>query len=76
VVGTPDSVGGNSGSPIVDRKGELVALNFDQNAFGTAMPFGYEESRRRAVFVHSDLILRALDTVYGAKRLVQELRPR
>src|SRR5262249_32464970 len=35
VVGTPDSVGGNSGSPIVDRNGELVALNFDQNAFGT-----------------------------------------
>ncbi|HET9037944.1 MAG TPA: S46 family peptidase, partial [Myxococcaceae bacterium] len=48
VVGTPDSVGGNSGSPVVDRKGELVALNFDQNSFGTATPFGYDESRRRA----------------------------
>jgi len=75
VVGTPDSVGGSSGSPIVDRKGELVALNFDQNSFGTATPFGYDESRRRAVFLHSELILRALGTVYGARRLVDELRP-
>jgi hypothetical protein len=75
VVGTPDSVGGNSGSPIVDRKGELVALNFDQNSFGTATPFGYDESRRRAVFLHSELILRALATVYGAQRIVDEIRP-
>jgi hypothetical protein len=35
-----------------------VALNFDQNSFGTATPFGYDESRRRAVFLHSELILR------------------
>jgi hypothetical protein len=76
VVGTPDSVGGNSGSPIVDRKGELVALNFDQNSYGTATPFGYDETRRRAVFVHSELILRALETVYGAQRIVDEIRPR
>ena len=76
VVGTPDSVGGNSGSPIIDRKGELVALNFDQNSFGTATPFGYDESRRRAVFLHSELILRALATVYGAQRIVDEIRPR
>ena len=76
VVGTPDSVGGNSGSPIIDRKGELVALNFDQNSFGTATPFGYDETRRRAVFVHSELILRALETVYGAQRIVDEVRPR
>ena len=76
VVGTPDSVGGSSGSPIIDRNGELVALNFDQNSFGTATPFGYDESRRRAVFVHSELILRALETVYGARRIVDEIRPR
>jgi hypothetical protein len=76
VVGTPDSVGGNSGSPIVDRKGELVALNFDQNSFGTGTPFGYDETRRRAVFVHSELILRSLQTVYGAQRIVDEIRPR
>jgi len=76
VVGTPDSVGGNSGSPIIDRKGELVALNFDQNSFGTATPFGYDESRRRAVFLHSELILRALATVYSAQRIVDEIRPR
>jgi hypothetical protein len=69
-------VGGNSGSPIIDRKGELVALNFDQNAFGTATPFGYDETRRRAVFVHSELILRSLETVYGAQRIADEIRPR
>jgi hypothetical protein len=74
-VGTPDSVGGNSGSPILDRTGAIVGLNFDQNIEGTATPFGYEETRRRAVFVHSELILQALDAVYGATRLVKEIRP-
>ena len=73
-VGTPDSVGGNSGSPIIDRDAAIVGLNFDQNIEGTATPLGYEDSRRRAVFVHSDLILAALDTVYAAKRLVDEIR--
>ncbi len=75
-VGTPDSVGGNSGSPIIDRDGAIVGLNFDQNIEGTATPFGYGDARRRAVFVHSELILEALRTVYGATRLVNELRAR
>jgi peptidase S46-like protein len=74
-VGTPDSVGGNSGSPIIDRSAEIVGLDFDQNIEGTATPLGYEETRRRAVFVHSELILTALDVVYGATRLVKEIRP-
>ncbi|HKA90171.1 MAG TPA: S46 family peptidase [Haliangiales bacterium] len=74
-VGTPDSVGGNSGSPILDRTGAIVGLNFDQNIEGTATPLGYDERRRRAVFVHSELILRALEAVYGATRLVSEIRP-
>jgi hypothetical protein len=73
-VGTPDSVGGNSGSPIIDRDAAIVGLNFDQNIEGTATPLGYEDSRRRAVFVHSDLILAALDVVYGARRIVDEIR--
>jgi len=74
-VGTPDSVGGNSGSPIIDKNGEIVGLNFDQNIEGTATPLGYEETRRRAVFVHSEIILAALEAVYGATRLVAEIRP-
>jgi hypothetical protein len=74
-VGTPDSVGGNSGSPILDRSGAIVGLNFDQNIEGTATPLGYEETRRRAIFVHSELILQVLDAVYGATRLVKEIRP-
>lgn len=73
---TPDTVGGNSGSPGIDRSGEIIGLYFDQNIQGTATPFGYDESMRRGLFVHSELIIKALDAVYGARRLVAELRGR
>jgi Peptidase S46 len=73
---TPDSVGGNSGSPILNQKAEIVGLYFDQNAVGTATPLGYDETRRRGIGVHSQLLVEALRVVYGAERLVKEIRGR
>ncbi len=73
---TPDTVGGNSGSPGIDKNGEIIGLYFDQNIQGTAAPLGYDENVRRGVFVHSELLITALDAVYGATRLVGELRGR
>jgi hypothetical protein len=72
-IGTPDTVGGNSGSPVIDRHGAIVGLYFDQNVWGTASAFGYDERRRRGVFIHGDGILEALRKVYRADRLVDEL---
>lgn len=73
-VSTADSSGGNSGSPVLNRAGEIVGINFDQNRFGTASPFSYDEARRRQVFLTSPALLHALEVVYGAAPLLKELR--
>jgi hypothetical protein len=72
-VTTADTIGGNSGSPLVDRKGELVGLNFDRNVHGLVRNFRYEEERARNVAVDSRGMLEALRSVYDAKELVAEL---
>jgi len=72
-IGTPDTVGGNSGSPVINRRGEIVGLYFDQNIWGTATPFGYDERRRRGVYLHSEGLIEALKKVYRADALVKEL---
>ncbi|MFZ5469697.1 MAG: S46 family peptidase [Myxococcota bacterium] len=74
-VTTNDIIGGNSGSPVVNKEGELIGLVFDGNIHSLGGDFGFEEAKNRAVSVHSSLILEALEKVYGAKRLVEELRP-
>jgi hypothetical protein len=70
-----DSVGGNSGSPVVNAKGELVGVTFDGNIHSLGGDFGFDPEKNRAVSVHSQAILEALSKVYGAERLVKELRP-
>ena len=69
-----DTIGGNSGSPVVDRKGELVGLNFDGNPFSLSGAFWFNEEKNRSIAVDSRAILHALETVYGAKGLVEEIR--
>ena len=68
-----DITGGNSGSPVVNRRGELVGLIFDSNAHGLVSDFGYNGVRGRAVSVHPAGMLAVMRTVYQTERLLKEL---
>ena len=72
-VSTNDIVGGNSGSPVINLKGELVGLIFDGNIQSLPGYFVYDASVNRAVSVDSRGMLEALKTVYKAEALVNEL---
>ena len=72
-MGTHDIIGGNSGSPVINRAGEWVGIIFDGNLPSLVLDFSYEDQRARSVFVQSASITEALTKVYGAKELVREL---
>lgn len=72
-VSTCDIIGGNSGSPVVNRAGEFVGIIFDGNLASLAWDYSYDATHGRAVSVHSSAILEALTKVYGAKDLAREL---
>src|SRR5216683_1756740 len=72
-VSTADIIGGNSGSPVVNREGELVGIIFDGNIQSLVLDYIYADQESRAVAVHSAGILEALRKVYAADRLVGEL---
>jgi len=72
-VNTADIIGGNSGSPVVNRDGELVGIIFDGNIQSLVLDYIYTDQESRAVAVHSAGILEALRKVYSADRLVGEL---
>jgi hypothetical protein len=74
-VTTNDVLGGNSGSPVVNRGAEIVGLVFDGNLHSLGGEYGFDPALNRAVAVHSAAILQALDRIYGARRIVDELRP-
>ena len=73
-VSTNDIVGGNSGSPLINAKGELVGLIFDGNIKSLGGTFFFDESVNRAVSVHSAAMASALKQVYKADHLVEELK--
>jgi hypothetical protein len=72
-VSTADTIGGNSGSPVLNRAGELVGINFDRNRHGLVRNFVYTEVQARHVAVHSRAVLEALRKLYPAETLVKEL---
>ncbi len=72
-VSTADIIGGNSGSPVVNRAGELVGLIFDGNVQSLSGNYVYTDKQARSVSVHSSAIREALQTVYGADGIVREL---
>lgn len=72
-VSTADTIGGNSGSPVLNRDGELVGINFDRNRHGLVRNFVYTEVQARHIAVHSKSVLEALRKLYPANSLVKEL---
>ncbi len=72
-VSTADIIGGNSGSPVVDRAGEFVGIIFDGNLQSLPWDYQFEDRVGRAVAVDSAAILEALRHVYAADNVVAEL---
>jgi len=72
-VTTNDVVGGNSGSPVIDAKGEIVGLVFDGNIESLIGDFVYDGAANRTVAVHTAAMTEALRKLYNAAALVKEL---
>lgn len=73
IVSTADTIGGNSGSPVVNAKGELIGVNFDRNRFGLVRNFVYTDVQARHIMVDVRIILASLRKMYGAGTLAEEL---
>jgi hypothetical protein len=72
-VSTPDIIGGNSGSPTVNKQGEVVGIIFDGNMESLPWQFAYSDVQGRSVSVDSRGIQEALRKIYGATALADEL---
>jgi hypothetical protein len=71
---TNDIIGGNSGSPVFDKDRQIVGLIFDGNIQSLGGDYGFDETVNRAISVHSAALIEALDHIYGARRIVTELK--
>lgn len=72
-ISTNDIIGGNSGSPVVNVRGELVGLIFDGNIQSLPGAYYYDDTQNRSVSVDVRAIIEAMRNVYGATALVNEL---
>ncbi len=72
-VHTPDIIGGNSGSPVVNTAGEFVGIIFDGTLPSLVLDFAYEDKQARAISVDSRGIIEAMRKVYAVDAVVNEL---
>jgi Peptidase S46 len=70
-----DIIGGNSGSPLINQKAEVVGLIFDGNIASLGGDYRFDDTTDRAVSVHSSALLQALERIYDAKRVLDEIAP-
>jgi hypothetical protein len=73
MVSTNDIIGGNSGSPLLNRNLEVVGLVFDGNVYSLPGSFIFDETQNRSISVHSAGMIASLRDVYGARNLVAEM---
>jgi len=72
-VTTNDIVGGNSGSPMVNARGEIVGLAFDGNIHSISGSYWFDERQNRTIGVHPNFIRAALEKVYRADSILKEI---
>ncbi len=72
-VTTNDIIGGNSGSPVIDRAGTVIGAAFDGNIHSLGGNYGYDGTMNRTVAVSAQAVQEALETIYPAPALVEEL---
>ena len=68
-----DTIGGSSGSPVVNAAGEILGANFDSTVLTQRNAYGYDRNVNRSVIVTTGAVTTALRDVYGMERLVAEL---
>ena len=72
-VTTNDIIGGNSGSPVIDRSGAVIGAAFDGNIHSLGGNYGYDATLNRTVVVSTDAVQEAIEKIYPAPALVAEL---
>ncbi|HLX45185.1 MAG TPA: S46 family peptidase [Bryobacteraceae bacterium] len=72
-VTTNDIIGGNSGSPVIDKNGAIVGLIFDGNIESLVGDYVYDIETNRAVAVHTAVMTEVLRKLYGAEALLSEM---
>jgi len=73
-VTTNDIIGGNSGSPVIDKAGKVIGAAFDGNIHSLGGNYGYDGSINRTVAVSTAAVQEALEKIYPAPHLVDELK--
>ena len=71
-----DTIGGNSGAPVIDRKGQIIGANFDRNLPGLRNDYAYDLTMARSIAVSTAAIEQALKVIYPAPALLAELNAR
>ncbi len=76
VATTNDIIGGNSGSPLINKEAEVVGLIFDGNIHSLGGDFGFDPALNRAIAVDSRALIAGMQNVYHAHRIVGEILSR